>query len=164
MATHYSALLNAQKVFGKGRTTTHLIIGLGETELEAVQLIQELIEQGITIGLFPFTPIAGTPLADQPHTSLSSYRRIQLAHYLISHGITNINQMNFSETSSEIDTFGIIEGQLDSIITTGQPFRTAGCPSCNRPFFTERPGGPIYNYPGILSPKDIQIIRKQLRG
>ncbi len=162
--THYNALLNAQKVFGRERTTTHLIIGLGETEFDAVHLIQELIDQGITIGLFPFTPVAGTPLANQPPASLATYRQIQLAHYLISRGIINLNQMKFNKTLSKIDSFGIPPGQLDSIINTGQPFRTAGCPSCNRPFFTERPSGPLYNYPVMPSPEDIQLIRKQMRG
>ena len=26
-------------------------------------------------------------------------------------------------------------------------FNTYGCEGCNRPFYNERPSGPIYNYP-----------------
>ncbi|HDI74230.1 MAG TPA: hypothetical protein ENF57_04430 [Candidatus Korarchaeota archaeon] len=28
-----------------------------------------------------------------------------------------------------------------------EAFLTSGCPSCNRPFYNERPRGPIYNFP-----------------
>ena len=50
---HFRALELALSIFGPNRTTTHLIVGLGEYELEAVNLIQRLTDQGITIGLFP---------------------------------------------------------------------------------------------------------------
>jgi len=35
---------------------------------------------------------------------------------------------------------------------TGEPFQTCGCPDCNRPFYNERPGGVMYNYPRPLTP------------
>lgn len=28
-------------------------------------------------------------------------------------------------------------------------FQTSGCPGCNRPFYNERPGGALYNYPYV---------------
>jgi len=33
----------------------------------------------------------------------------------------------------------------------GEAFQTSGCPGCNRPYYNERPGGFIYNYPRPLS-------------
>ncbi len=33
----------------------------------------------------------------------------------------------------------------------GEPFRTSGCPDCNRPFYNEPPGGPLFNYPRPLT-------------
>jgi len=37
---------------------------------------------------------------------------------------------------------------------TGEPFRTSGCPDCNRPFYNERPSGPLYNYPRPLTTEE----------
>ena len=39
---HIDGLIRAQKIFGKGRVSTHLIIGLGETEKEATKFIQKM--------------------------------------------------------------------------------------------------------------------------
>ena len=30
-------------------------------------------------------------------------------------------------------------------------FETSGCPGCNRPYYNERPGGMLYNYPRPLT-------------
>ena len=40
---------------------------------------------------------------------------------------------------------------LRALIADGRPFQTPGCPGCNRPYYNERPGGPMYNYPHPLS-------------
>jgi biotin synthase len=37
-----------------------------------------------------------------------------------------------------------------SLPATGEPFQTSGCPDCNRPYYNERPGGVMYNYPRPL--------------
>jgi len=82
------ALREAVKIFGEGSVTTHLIVGLGETEEEMVQMIQWCVDSGVYPGLFAFTPIPGTLLENSPQPSLSHYRRVQIAHYLITHGKT----------------------------------------------------------------------------
>lgn len=64
------ALNNSIEVFGEKFTSTHLIIGLGETEREAVNFIQKYHNKGITIGLFAFTPIKGTELERTPQPSI----------------------------------------------------------------------------------------------
>ena len=46
------------------------------------------------------------------------------------------------------------EGLLGSIIN-GQAFQTSGCDDCNRPYYNERPGGLIYNYPRQLTPLEV---------
>ncbi|MEM2915121.1 MAG: radical SAM protein, partial [Candidatus Bathyarchaeia archaeon] len=52
--------------------------------------------------------------------------------------------------------------ELRKIIRTGEPFKTSGCPGCNRPYYNERPGGPIYNYPRKPTSKEISEIEKQI--
>jgi biotin synthase-related radical SAM superfamily protein len=159
---HYNALQSVLSVFGAGRTTTHIIIGLGETDEQAVNLFQLLTDQGITIGLFPFTPVSGTALAKLQRPSIRRYRRIQLAHFLIQNQLAHFDQMEFNTLQKQLVHIGLSSGTLTEVIERGTAFETAGCPSCNRPFFTENPGGPLYNYPHPPNATAIHEIRNQL--
>jgi biotin synthase-related radical SAM superfamily protein len=143
------------------RVSTHLIVGLGEREEEMVQAIQFLHDKGVTIGLFAFTPISGTPLAGLSQPDLESYRRIQLARHLIVNGIIRSELVRFN--GGRIVNFGVFGDVLRKTIDSGEPFMTSGCPGCNRPFYNEAPRGPIYNYPWKPTPEEIAIIREQLK-
>ena len=153
------ALDEARESLGGG-VSTHLIVGLGESEQEMVQAIQFLHDKGITIGLFAFTPIAGTPLADLSQPDIASYRRIQLARHLIVNGIIRSELVRFN--GERIEDFGVIGDVLRETIDSGEPFMTSGCHNCNRPFYNEAPRGPIYNYPWKPTPEEIAKIRGQL--
>jgi len=155
------ALKEAVNVFGEGSVSTHLIVGLGETEKEICETIQWCVDSGIYPGLFSFTPIPGTALEDNPPPSLSSYRRVQLAHYLLTKRKTRFENMAF-DSNSCLTNFGISKQQLLEVIGTGKPFLTSGCPGCNRPYYNERPGGPLYNYPRQLLPQEIEKAKKIL--
>lgn len=130
-----------------GRAAVHLIVGLGETERELVERIQWAHDRGVTSGLFAFTPVPGTRLAKEPAPPLASYRRMQAAHWLIAHGESRSEQMHF-----------YADGRLAQLGAPlppdGSPFRTSGCPDCNRPYYNERPGGTLYNYPRPLTPDE----------
>jgi len=69
--------------------------------------------------------------------------------------------MNFDENGF-ITSFGVSEKTLTEIIRTGEPFFTSGCPNCNRPFYNEKPSGPIYNFPRELTPEELSTAKKQL--
>ncbi|HUV98333.1 MAG TPA: radical SAM protein, partial [Candidatus Paceibacterota bacterium] len=58
----HDALLEAAEVFSKGRVSTHLIVGLGETEKEMMESTQWCVDNGIYPALFSFTPVPGTSL------------------------------------------------------------------------------------------------------
>ncbi len=160
---HNQTLESARAIFGPGRTTTHLIIGFGETEYQSVNLIERLLDKGINIGLFPFTPINGTPLAEMKRPTVNQYRRVQLAYHLLHNHLVTTDQMKFN-SSHEIVNLGLSKERLKDIIARGKAFQTTGCPSCNRPFFTEQPGGPIYNYPIPPSNEALNEIEHQLAG
>ncbi|GAI22018.1 unnamed protein product, partial [marine sediment metagenome] len=87
------ALKEAVNVFGEGAVSTHLIVGLGETERELCQTIQWCVDSGIYPGLFAFTPISGTALENNPQPTLNHYRRIQVAHYLLTSRKTCLENM-----------------------------------------------------------------------
>jgi len=156
---HLEALENARAIFGN-RVSTHLIVGLGESEREMVNGIQLLHDRGITVALFAFTPIAGTSLSGHSQPDVTSYRRIQLARFLIVNNLSRAERMRFE--SGQIVDFGVEQDVLNKTVGSGEPFRTSGCLGCNRPFYNESPRGPIYNYPRKLTPKEITTIREQL--
>ena len=157
----FTQLREAVNLFGKGNVSTHLIVGLGETEKEAVTLIQQSMDTGVLPALFAFTPIRGTTLENKPQPLIAAYRRIQLARYLIANGNVALADIRF-DADGKIVSFGIDKAQLKRIVKTGKPFLTSGCPDCNRPFYNEKPSGPFYNYPRKLRPEEISAIKRQL--
>jgi biotin synthase len=130
-----------------GRAALHLIVGLGETEQEMVARIQWAHDRGVTVGLFAFTPVRGTHLANRPPPPMASYRRLQAARWLIVHDLVQAEEMSF-------DDKGRLMALGAELPVGGEAFQTSGCPDCNRPFYNEQPGGPTYNYPHPLSAEE----------
>ena len=146
----FTLLSEAVEVFGIGKVSTHLIVGLGETEREMVEMVQRCVDMGVLPALFAFTPIPGTTLETNLQPSVSVYRRVQLAGHLIFHGIARYEDMRFDGKDC-ISDFGVDKEALVRMVQTGKPFLTSGCPNCNRPYYNEKPSGPIYNYPKPLT-------------
>ncbi len=157
----HQALKEAVEVFGKNQVYTHLIVGLGETEKDITQIIQQCLDSGVYPSLFAFTPIPGTTLESMSQPPIETYRRVQLARHLIIHRKTRIQNMKF-DNKQRITDFGIPKTQLHQTIQEGTPFCTSGCPECNRPYYNERPSGPLYNYPRQPTLREIDEIMKQL--
>ncbi|MEM2972415.1 MAG: radical SAM protein [Candidatus Bathyarchaeia archaeon] len=157
----FKLLMEAVRIFGVGRVTTHLIVGLGETEREMVEIIQQCVDMGVLPALFAFTPISGTALEKRLQPPIQQYRRIQIARHLIVNRIVRCKDMRFDE-EERIADFGVEKRTLLRIIQTDEPFLTSGCPNCNRPYYNEKPSGPIYNYPRRPTETELAIIQKQL--
>lgn len=140
-----------------GRVSTHLIAGLGETEEEIISLAASMYQQGVTVGLFAFTPLPGTRLAHRQPPDMNSYRRIQLCCYLLKRAF-------LEQPAAEPPKFRFSSGRLTGITLPrlaeemaapwGEAFQTSGCPGCNRPYYNERPGQIPYNYPRPLTPAE----------
>jgi biotin synthase len=154
-------LREAVEVFGKGNVSTHLIVGLGETEKEVVRIIQECVDMSVLPALFAFTPIRGTALENSPQPRVESYRRVQLARYLIVNGTARYEDMHFDVDGRTTD-FSVEKEALKRIVKSGKPFLTSGCPDCNRPFYNEKPSGPIYNFPRAVRSEEMATIEKHL--
>jgi biotin synthase len=160
-SSEISLIKEALAIFGEGTVSTHLIVGLGETEKDVTEIIQWCVNLGVVPALFAFTPICGTALEKHPQPNIISYRRLQLLRYLLVYGITNMKHVRFN-AHGDIVSFGVNPDILENVINTGKPFQTSGCHYCNRPFYNERASGPLYNYPKSLSIKEIDEIKKQL--
>jgi len=79
--------------------------------------------------LFAFTPVRGIRL-NTGSPDLLVYRRAQIIRFVVDEGIDP--KRLFAEPE-------LIKRAL----------LTSGCPDCNRPFYNERPRGPMYNYPSL---------------
>jgi biotin synthase-related radical SAM superfamily protein len=148
----------------KGTVGVHLIIGLGESEQEAVQFMQACYDMGARVHLFSFYPEENTGLKGRSQPPLESYRRIQLARHLIDTGRSRAEAMRF-ESGVLID-FGVSEDEIVAIVREGTPFMTTGCSGCNRPYANETPAqamqGLFRNYPFVPTTSDIEGIEAQL--
>jgi biotin synthase len=158
----FMQLAQALSIFGKGKVSTHIIVGLGETEQDVVQTIVRCVELGVLPALFAFTPIHGTALESCARPRLESYRRIQLARFLLVRGKVKIDDLKFA-VDGRLVSFGLSTEMLGEVIEGGLPFQTSGCKDCNRPFYNERPLGPLYNYPRKLREREIRKIWKELQ-
>lgn len=142
----------------------HLIIGLGETELESTRFMQSCYDIGARVHLFSFFPEKGTTLEKQSQPPMEQYRRIQLARYLIDRGLSRFDDMRFD--SGRLVDFGLPLKEILAVVKQGAPFMTTGCSGCNRPFANETPTqamqGLLRNYPFPPNSQDAQMIQKQL--
>jgi biotin synthase-related radical SAM superfamily protein len=157
----FRQLNQAIDIFGEGNVSTHVIVGLGETEKEAVGVVQRCVDMGVLPALFAFTPVRGTVLEDKPPPNLEAYRRVQLARYLIVNGKTKLPEMQFN-VYGKITGYGLTNEALIAEVESGLPFLTSGCPDCNRPYYNEKPRGPLYNYPKKPNKEEIKKIKKEL--
>ena len=166
---YWEILHDAREIFGPQKFGAHIIIGMGETEFDALTLIQELVDLGGHSHLFCFFPEKGSLMDHLPATPRDQWRRVQLARYLIDYRGVNVKHMRFDEEGRVVD-FGIPQAELDAIIDAGTAFRTSGCPgkfaedisACDRPYGDSPPSN-IASYPFAPNNADVRKIRRQLR-
>ncbi|MFW9968162.1 MAG: radical SAM protein [Candidatus Thorarchaeota archaeon] len=151
--SHMEALSKAVELFGEGNVATHLIVGLGESEAEILDFLKLMKRLKIRVGLFAFTSIRGTAMEKWKQPEISKYRRVQVVHYLLANGVVDEDQISILE-NREIQ-LNVPSSQLKEILSSGAAFQTSGCRNCNRPYYNERPSGPLYNYPRPLSQEEI---------
>jgi biotin synthase len=138
-----------------GHVGTHLIVGLGETEREMVERIQHMADLQVTVGLFAFTPVKGTRLGNQAPPPLFQYRRVQVARWLIEEKVARSSDFYY-DTVGRLKNYGPFTATLPNLLARGEAFCTAGCQDCNRPYYNERPGGILYNYPRPLTREEVK--------
>ena len=131
--------------------TTHAIAGLGETEKEMVEFIQKMHDWHITVGLFAFTPLKGTKLENHPKPTMESYRRIQVARYVIENDLSSVKDFSFTQEGEIVD-YGIDVENIPE-----KAFLTSGCPNCTRPYYNEDPREELYNFFDEVKRKPFRI-------
>ncbi len=165
---YWEILLDARDVFGPQKFGAHIIIGMGETEFEALNLVQKLVDMGGHSHMFCFFPEKGSLMDHLPATPRDQWRRVQLGRYLIDYCDKRVEDMVFDE-NGRVSDFGVPKAELDVIIDAGIAFRTSGCPgkfaedisACDRPYGDSPPSN-IASYPFQPQDVDIRKIRSQL--
>jgi biotin synthase len=151
---HMEALQDALGAFGEGNVTTHLIIGLGESESEAADFLLDMKDRGVSVGLFAFTSIRGTTMEGMRSPDLPSFRRLQVLRYLLATGRIERNQVQYSESGRL--QLEMSQDVLRELLSSGEAFRTSGCLGCNRPYYNETPRGTIYSFAWPLSEHEVR--------
>ncbi len=165
---YWDILHAARDIFGPGQFGAHIIVGMGETEHDALALVQRLVDLGGHSHMFCFFPEKGSLMDHLPATPRDQWRRVQLARYLIDYGGVRVEHMAFDE-SGRVADFGLPAPELDAIIASGIPFRTSGCPgeerddvsACDRPY-GDSPPSDIASYPFQPNKRDVGKFRRQL--
>jgi len=167
-AKYWEILDAARDVFGPQKFGAHIIVGMGESEFEILDLVQRLVDRGGHSHMFCFFPEKGSLMDHLPATPRDQWRRVQLGRYLIDYCGVRVAQMRFDEHGRVVD-FGLPSGELDAIIDSGIAFRTSGCPgkiqedisACDRPY-GDSPPSDIASYPFQPNRRDLGKIRRQL--
>jgi len=165
---YWEVLLDARDIFGPEKFGAHIIVGMGETEYEVLELVQRLRDLGGHSHMFCFFPEEGSLMDHLPATPRDQWRRVQLGRYLIDYRDVRVEHLAFDERG-RVTGFGLPQGELDDVIDAGVAFRTSGCPgkfaedisACDRPY-GDSPPSDIASYPFQPKKKDLKKIRRQL--
>jgi len=164
---HWDIVDAAREMYGPYRVNCHIVVGLGETDHDLVELFHHLKSKEVAGYLFSFNPEPGTAMADRPRAPLHRWRRVQLVKYLI-------EERDLPSDAVEFDSDGAMvrlhaeDAQVEEAIAAGTAFMTDGCPdkagavACNRPYGNSRPGPNIRNYPFPPEAEDVNRIRRQM--
>ncbi|MBI2493475.1 MAG: radical SAM protein [Candidatus Rokubacteria bacterium] len=165
---HWEIARAARRIFGPMKVNCHVVVGLGETDRDLVELFYRLRAEQIAAYLFSFNPEPGTAMAGHPRPALARWRRIQLTKYLI-------ERHDLPPEAIELDGEGALAGvrapraMVETCLDEGVAFMTNGCPdrngrmACNRPFGSYRPGEAFRDYPFLPTADDRPAIRAETR-
>ena len=168
---YWETVKEGVEVFGRYGVGIHLMVGLGETEEEAIRTVQTAYDMGALTHLFSFFPEDGSAMKDRPQPPVGAYRRVQLARHLINKGIAVADIMKF-RPDGKVTDFGVSEAVISTAFDSGLPFMTSGCDgkgmanACNRPYSNCTPYqaymGELRNYPFKPACRDNEVIKQQL--
>ncbi|MFO8109519.1 MAG: radical SAM protein [Thermoplasmata archaeon] len=142
----WNYLGDALDVYGKGHVTAHMIAGMGEDLEQLAHAAYRASKNGAVVSLFSY-------VSKGKEVDLRYYRQAQLLTHLIEIGYGPYEALSLTHYPTDIREH----------VEEGTPFRTKGCPGCNRPYYTTRPGKEHRNYPREPTWEEIQKIASDLR-
>jgi biotin synthase len=167
-ARHWEIARAARRVFGPMRVNCHVLVGLGETDRDLIDLFYRLRAEEIAAYLFCFNPEPGTAMAGVSRPPLERWRRIQLTKYLIETHDLPYPAIEFDD-AGDLRRVRAPRDLVERCLAEGRAFMTDGCPdragrlACNRPFGSYRPGEAFRDYPFAPTEADRRLIRAEAR-
>jgi biotin synthase len=164
---HWEMIQAARNIYGPMNVNCHVIVGLGETDRDLIDLFVCLSREKIEAYIFSFNPELGTQMQSMPRASITRHRRVQLAKHLIETAQLSRANICFDDNGM-IAALDMPEDVIEEAILSPVTFMTDGCPdregvmSCNRPYGSYRPGEEFRDYPFVPERQDIAVIRTQL--
>jgi len=164
---HWHIVRKAREIYGPYKVNCHIIVGLGETDRELVDLFYQLHSEQIAGYLFSFNPEPGTEMQDVRRAPIQRLRRIQLVKYMIENEGISREALRF-DAGGTIEALDVPGRDLEVAINSGLPFMTNGCPdragelACNRPYGSYRPGEEYRDYPFKPQANDLIVINEEL--
>ncbi len=165
---HWQIIRAARQIFGAMKVNCHIIVGLGETDRDLVDLFYQFKDEGVAGYLFSFNPEPGSAMQNVACQPIRRWRRVQLGKYLIENAKLTREAIAFDDHGN-IAALDLDGSQLEGAVRSGLPFMTNGCPNregtlaCNRPYGSYRPGDEFRDYPFVPDENDLALIREQLR-
>lgn len=165
---YWEVVNDSREVFGPWKVNVHTLVGLGETDEDLIRIFLRLRDRQIFSYLFCFNPEPDSRLADHPKSPIARWRRVQLARHLVESEGYDLDRFEF-DADGNIAHIAADPRAMESIVDTGTPFVTNGCPGengepgCTRPYGSYRPSEPFRDYPFVPTGDDLIEIRQQLR-
>lgn len=164
---YWEVVTDAREVFGPWKVNVHTLVGLGEADEDLVRLFVQLRNREIFSYLFCFNPEPDSRMGDHPKSPIQRWRRVQLAKHLIESEGWDLDRFAFDADGNLTNMLGD-QAMVNSVVDTGIPFVTNGCPGesgepgCTRPYGSYRPTEPFRDYPFVPTPDDLIEIRQQM--
>ena len=164
---HWDIVHLAREMFGPRKVNCHVVVGLGETDRELVDLFYRCRAVEVEVYLFSFNPEPGTQMADAPPAPMARWRRIQLLKHLIEDTDLPPDAVWF-DAEGAVAHIEASEDAVNGLIASGAPFMTDGCPdrkgelACNRPYGSYKPAEAFRDYPFRPTEEDLVQICKEM--
>ena len=165
---HWGIARAARRMYGAFKVNFHVIVGLGETDEELVNIFYALKDEQIAAYLFSFNPEPGTAMQDVLRAPIARTRRIQLAKHLIEKDGVQRDVFEFDRAGA-LTSIDASDALVSTATGSGVPFMTDGCPNragdvaCNRPYGSYRPGEEYRDYPFRPGPEELETIYGEMK-
>jgi biotin synthase len=166
-AKYWEVVDDAREVFGPWKVNCHVLVGLGETDRDLIEIFVRLRDRQIYPYLFCFNPEPDSRMGTHPKTPLTRWRRVQLLKHLVGSEGYGVDAFDLDE-EGRLRGLRVPRAVVERAVASGVPFMTDGCPGpagepgCTRPYGSYRPSEPFRDYPFVPGPEDLREIGAQL--
>jgi biotin synthase len=164
---YWQTVDDAREIFGPWKVNVHTLVGLGERDVDLIDIFVRLRDRQIFSYLFCFNPEPDSRMADHPKSPIARWRRVQLARHLVEVEGYGPADFVFDDEGDLVDMGGDTR-LVSAAVDTGVPFMTNGCPGekgepgCTRPYGSYRPSEPFRDFPFAPTQADLAEVRTQL--